>query len=180
MQVAAHLLHALVQDVHAGDIQLDLGHAGKVGSGVLPGNIIFQTAQFGNVLQDRHKPMQCLGQGRIAQHIRKGLVAVRNHGGVGREEIRKRGALRVEDFQHPQLLERIHINVGDIDPRQMIQLGLAVGVQKAEVFQFHAGILYPFVIQWGGGSAHRPARPIPRAVRRRSGARTPAGYSAPD
>ena len=140
-KVGLHLGHALVEDIHAGDVQLDLGHAGEVGGGIVLTAVALQTAELGDVLQDGDQTVEGVQQGRIVQKIREGLVAVGDDRGIRGKMLGGGGALGVEELQHTQLLEGVHINVGDVHPREMILLGLAVGVEEGEIFQFHRSYL---------------------------------------
>ena len=126
-----------MEDIHAGDVQLDLGHAGEVGGGIVLTAVALQAAELGDVLEDGDQTVEGVQQGRIVQKIREGLVAVGDDGGIRGEMLGGGGALGVEELQHTQLLEGVHINVGDIHPRQVVLLGLAVGVEEGEVFKFH-------------------------------------------
>ena len=135
-QVGFHLGHALVEDIHAGDVQLDFRHAGEVGGGIVVA-VTFQTAELSDVLEDGDQAVEGVQQGGVIQKIREGLVSVGDDGGIRGEMLGGGGALGVEELQHTQLLEGVHINVGDAHPREMILLGLAVGVEEGEVFQFH-------------------------------------------
>ena len=107
--------------------------SGSDGSGIIE--------ETGDVLQDGDQTVEGVQQGRIVQKIRKGLVAVGDDRGIRGEMLGGGGALGVEELQHTQLLEGVHINVGDIDARHVILLGLAVGVEEGEVFQFHRSFL---------------------------------------
>ena len=137
MQIDARAAHAAVENVHAGNVKLNLGHGGEIGRRILSDAFTLKPSQLGNVLQDGNKPRQRIGQLGIVQHIREGCVTVGNDRRIGREKIIQRTAARVEDLQHAQLLQGVHIDIGNIFTQKMCPTGGGVRVEEAEAFKFH-------------------------------------------
>ena len=125
----------LVQDVDAGNIQLDFGHTGKIIRRVAA--VALQSPQFHNIKQHRHQFGKRVAQFFVGKQIAKHRLPVTDDFRVPGDKIRNAGVFERHDLGKTQFLQGKFIDFRFVGTRIMRGFAFRIGVKQAETCEIH-------------------------------------------